>query len=225
MTELSPKVAAFLEFATTHTYSPDEERVALATYRELADHGVASVASIAARTERPADAVEGILANWQAVFRAGNGDVVGFLGLTAAEMPNRIRFGDVERSAWCAWDTLFLPGVVGQPAHVRSTDPVTGATIELDVGLDATTSGLTHADAVLSFREPPPEGLTDEVQKAFCHFVHFFESERSAAVWVAEHPGTFVMSLDEGAELARRANAMRYPTALGAVDPLGSPRH
>jgi len=224
MTELSPRVAAFLEFATTNTYSPDEERVALATSRELADNGVASVASIAARAERTVDGVEGILANWQAVFRADNGDVVGFLGLTAAEMPNRIRFGAAERSAWCAWDTLFLPGVVGQPAHVRSTDPVTGATIELDVALDGTPSNLSHPDLVLSFREPPPEGLTDEVQKAFCHFVHFFESERSAASWVAEHPGTFVMSLQEGAELARRTNAMRYPTTLGAVDPLGPPR-
>ena len=59
MTELSPRVAAFLEFATTNTYSPDEERVALATSRELADNGVASVASIAARAERTVDGVEG----------------------------------------------------------------------------------------------------------------------------------------------------------------------
>ena len=218
MTELSPKVAAFLELAADNTYSPDEERIALATYRELAEAGVATVAAIAERSGLDAGRVEDALAGWRAVFRADNGDVVGFLGLTGAEMPNRVRFGEAERSAWCAWDTLFLPAVVGRPAHVRSVDPVTGTTIELDVAEDATTSNLSHPGAVLSFREPPPEGLTDDVQKAFCHYVHFFESERTAASWVAEHPGTFVMSLEEGAELARRANALRYPTTVGSTD-------
>lgn len=216
MTELSPKVAAFLEFAADNTHSPTEERIALATYRELAEIGVATVAGIEKRSGLDAAAVGAALAGWKAVFRADNGDVVGFLGLTAAEMPNRVRFGEVERSAWCAWDTLFLPAVVGRPAHVRSVDPITGATIELVVAEDATTSNLSHPGTVLSFREPPPEGLTDEVQRAFCHFVHFFESEQSAAAWVSDHPGTFVMSLEEGGELARRSNALRYPTALGS---------
>lgn len=217
MTDLPSMVAAFLEFAAGTAFDPLEERVALATYRELVDRGIASVGAIAARADLDAAEVEATLAAWKAIFRATNGDVVAFLGLTGAEMPHRIRFGDVERSAWCAWDTLFLPAVVGCPAHVRAVDPVTGAAIALDVAPDATTSNPSHEGLVLSFREPPPEGLTDEVQNSFCHFVHFFESARSAAAWVADHPGTFVMSLEEGAELARRANAIRYPTTIGAA--------
>ena len=215
MPELSPRVAAFLELAGSNVYTPDEERIALAVYAELAEAGVAPVAAIASRAGVDSAEVEAVLAGWKAVFRDEGGDVVGFLGLTAAEMPNRISFGGPERSAWCSWDTLFLPAVVGRAAHVRSKDPVTGALIELDVDVDAAVRNLSHEGLVLSFREPPPEGLTDEVQKAFCHYVHFFESEASAQRWVGEHPGTFVMSVAEGAELARRANAMRYPTTLG----------
>ncbi|GEM_PF-2081585 len=215
MPELSPRVAPFLELAGGNVYTPDEERVALATYAELAEAGVATVVAIASRAGLGPAEVDAVLAPWKAVFRDEGGDVVGFLGLTAAEMPNRISFGGPERSAWCSWDTLFLPAVVGRSAHVRAKDPVSGAVIELDVDVDASVRNLSHEGLVLSFREPPPEGLTDEVQKAFCHYVHFFESEASAQRWVEQHPGTFVMSLAEGVELARRTNSMRYPTTLG----------
>ena len=46
----------------------------------------------------------------------------------------------------------------------------------------------------------------------FCHYVHFFADRGAAEQWAAEHDGTFVISLDEGIEIAGRVNAARFPT-------------
>ena len=50
---------------------------------------------------------------------------------------------------------------------------------------------------------------------SFCHFVFFFEGRESGEAWVAEHEGTFLLTVDEAAELARRLNAHVWGDALG----------
>jgi hypothetical protein len=42
------------------------------------------------------------------------------------------------------------------------------------------------------------------VQTTFCHYVHHFTSPATAGQWTADHPGTFVISFADAAELARR---------------------
>ena len=48
----------------------------------------------------------------------------------------------------------------------------------------------------------------------FCHYVVQFTSPATAARWTAAHPGTFVISLDQAAELARRHAARIFAVAL-----------
>jgi hypothetical protein len=48
----------------------------------------------------------------------------------------------------------------------------------------------------------------------FCHYVLYFTSPATAAQWTAAHPGTFVISLEEAAELARRHAARIFAVAL-----------
>ena len=48
----------------------------------------------------------------------------------------------------------------------------------------------------------------------FCHYVLYFTSPATAAQWTAAHPGTFVISLEEAAELARRHAARIFADAL-----------
>jgi alkylmercury lyase len=103
-----------------------DQRVAIATYRVLARGSRASLEAIAAEAEvTPAD-VEERLNAWPAVFRDGEHQVVGFWGLTVAEMPpHELTVGGVKLWAWCAWDTLFLPARIGAELEVRSVCPVT----------------------------------------------------------------------------------------------------
>jgi alkylmercury lyase len=122
---------------------------------------------------------------------------------------------------WCAWDTLFLPELLATTARVASTCPVTGETIRLTVGPDGVTR-VAPPGAVLSFLRP--EGRFDEkVIQSFCHFVLFFASEAAAWTWTATHPGTFVLSIDDGFTLARLRNGGTFGLALGSTPPWAAP--
>jgi alkylmercury lyase len=115
--------------------------------------------------------------------------------------------------AWCEWDTLFLPGILRQAARVRSICPTTSESIELVVGPDGI-SETSHPGAVVSFLLPMQAFDADVIQ-GFCHFVHFFADRAAGERWVAEHPGTFLLSLEEAFELGSRINRRRYPHMLG----------
>jgi alkylmercury lyase len=125
---------------------------------------------------------------------------------------------EVERSsltARCAWDTLFLPGLLGRPARVSSRCPVIGEAISLTVSADGTHS-VSPAGTVLSFLAPE-RPFDADVVNSFCHFLHFSASEQAARDWIAEHPGTFTFSVDDAFRLGQRINAAVCGTALDAA--------
>lgn len=67
--------------------------------------------------------------------------------------------------------------------------------------------------AVVSFLLPDGPFGADVVQ-SFCHFVHFFASRQSAQRWSADHPGTFLLTVDKAFELGRVTNRLRAPDVL-----------
>lgn len=80
------------------------------------------------------------------------GDVVGPRGLTIGK-PVPTPTIDVESrrlSAWCAWDALFLPEIIGAGARVESTHPVTRETVALVLRPDGVAE-TSHPKAVVSF--------------------------------------------------------------------------
>jgi len=145
------------------------------------------------------------------VFWNDHDQVTGFWGLALVGMPpHRVERAGVELSAWCAFDPLCLARVIGD-LQVTTADPVTGETIAYHIGGDGTISGASHPDAVLSFLRPS-QPWDDDVMTTFCHYVWHFTSPATARRWTAAHPGTFVLSLDDAAELARRHAARAFGT-------------
>src|SRR5580658_7314438 len=53
-----------------------------------------------------------------------------------------------------------------------------------------------------------------DIVQNFCHYIHFFRSRKDAEVWTAKTPGTFILSLDEATELARRKNQLQFGALL-----------
>ena len=53
--------------------------------------------------------------------------------------------------------------------------------------------------------------------QSFCHFVHLFASRDAGESWIVEHPGTFLLSLDEAFELGRLVNARNFPSLGGGA--------
>ena len=111
----------------------DEQRAAVSLYRLLAEGAPVAPERLAERAALPRERVIELLARWAGVYRDRDGSVIGFWGLTIRDMPHRLEIGGRTLHAWCAWDTLFLPEILGGRAVVTSTCPTTGATVSLEV--------------------------------------------------------------------------------------------
>jgi alkylmercury lyase len=194
-----------------------EQALALALLRALGKGAPVSDQALATATGDPESKVREALASWPGVFRDEDGRIVGFMGLSVVEFgEHRIELDGRTLTAWCAWDTLFLPELLGGAARVRSRCPITGEQISLTVGRDAPSS-LHPVGTVLSFLAPE-RPFDADVVRSFCHFVHFLASEQAATKWTARHPGTFTLSLDQGFRLGQRTNQATFGKALGSMD-------
>ena len=85
-----------------------------------------------------------------------DGSVVG-AALTARPTSHRFRVGGRDLYAWCALDTLLLPGLLDETAEVRSTCPMSGEEICLTVTPERVGSRRPES-AVLSVVIPPALG-------------------------------------------------------------------
>ena len=201
--------------AATGQLEDDGQRLAVAVFRLLSAGHPVSVPAAADAAGMTKPQAASILRSWPAVFRDDHGQVTGFWGLALAGMPpHRIRRAGTELSAWCAWDPLFLARIIGD-LQVATADPVTGETITYAIGRDGSITGASHPDAVLSFLRPD-QPWDNNVMTSFCHYVRHFTSPATAQRWTAGHPGTFVINLNDAAELARRHTARFFGTAAAA---------
>jgi alkylmercury lyase len=203
-------------------FSPDEQRAAIALYRELAkgqavdDAQLARALGISAaesRTFLERDSIK------SAIYRDGQGRVLGFGGLAAASMHHRLKVNGRTLSTWCAWDSLFLPEILECSAEVTSPDPETGQLIQLVVTPDRIAS-VEPRDAVISFVRPDAGVFgtsAANVMAKFCHFIYFFASQASGERWSEKNPGTFLSSLDDAFVLAKRFNRRNFGLALAPL--------
>jgi alkylmercury lyase len=190
-----------------------DQHLALALLRALAEGEPVSHAALARAAGQSDADVEAALARWpNLVFYDDQGRIIGFSGRAIREMSHRFAIGGHDLWTWCAWDTLFLPELIGKEASVSSACPVTGEKITLTVGADGVRA-LSPPDAVVSFLLPDEE-FDSNVVKSFCHFVHFFVSRQAGEQWTAKHDGTFLMSVEDAYELGRQANRAQFADVL-----------
>ena len=168
---------------------------------------------MAAAAGLPEARVAAELDRWPLAFRDERGDVIGYAGLTVRQMgEHRVHVDGRSLSTWCAYDTLFLPELLGQTVGVTSRCPTTGTQISLTVGAGGVRD-LQPAEAVVSFLAPDTV-FDDSVIQSFCQYVHFFACEDAAATWTSTHEGTFAIPVDDAFEVGRRVNRARFGQAL-----------
>jgi alkylmercury lyase len=225
MTNQAPDIDQYWEAldAALPTFTPKERVGAVTLYRELAKGSPVSVEQFAAALGDSPDVARDLLESKSIsslTYLDDEGRVLGFGGLAAAQMPHRLELDGRTLWTWCAWDSLFIPEILGESADVESKDPESGTTIRLTVTPEGIQSRQPQ-NAVVSFVRADAtqfDGSADNVMASFCHFVFFFESRESGERWAANHEGTFLLGLDEAAELARRLNARTWGDALTRTD-------
>jgi alkylmercury lyase len=214
MKTITPSDLAAELLAAAPPLSEREQHLAISLYRLLAQGEPVEASVLADRAELSREEVNEALARWGGVFTDEEDRVIGFVGLSIRPMPHRLIVAGRTLYAWCAWDTLFLPELLGAPADVQSHDPATGEQITLTVNGTGVTN-VQPASTALSYLHKN-EPIDQNVINSFCHFIHFFANPATAAGWTAEHHGTFTISLAEGSEIARLVNRGRYPDLLNA---------
>ncbi|GMQ89948.1 MAG: organomercurial lyase MerB [Gammaproteobacteria bacterium] len=188
--------------------------LAMTLYRLLSEGQAVSYERLAQALNTPTETVSQTLSQWPAVFYDESGHIIGFWGLTVKKTRHRLHVDGATVYAWCAWDTLFLPELLGATATVTSTCAASGGQIRLTVSptrIEAAEPG----DVVVSFLVPEKEELRKNVTTSFCHFVYFFRSRKDGETWVDEHDGTFLLSLEDAFVVGQKKNALRFGDALG----------
>lgn len=188
----------------------NDRALAAAAYRRLALGEPVTGSDLATATGQDVHHVHDRLGAWPGVYRDGQQNVIGFWGLTVADMPpHRYRTRRANLSVWCAFDPLFITPILGETAEVKSVDADTGEPLTLTVTADGTISS-SNPDLVMSFLDPTGRFDGDIIQ-SFCHYVHYFTTREHGEHWIARHPGTYLLESAEAAELGRH-----YADHLGA---------
>jgi alkylmercury lyase len=193
-----------------------EKRVSLELYRLLAAGQPVPRSSLAERVGAPIETINHLLENWPGVYSDSKGRVVGYWGLAIGEAMTSQQTLTVDGqslSAWCAWDTLFLPQLLGKNATIEATSPPPGGTVTLTVTPDRVEK-VVPADACMSFLLPDAAAMRKDIPTALCHSVYFFTARQNAESWIQRHKGTFLLSMEESYALARRKNELQYGEAL-----------
>jgi alkylmercury lyase len=69
----------------------------------------------------------------------GTGNIVG-AALTTQASPHKVRVGGKDLYAWCALDTLLIPGFLGETTDIESVCPISGGPVRLRVSPDCVES-------------------------------------------------------------------------------------
>jgi alkylmercury lyase len=193
-----------------------EQRLSLDLYRLLADGQPVPRTALARRLEISMETVNRILDGWPGVFSDAEHRIVGYWGLSipaAYNSPHTLRTNGRTLSAWCAWDTLFLPQLLGNTAEIESDSPNNAGIVRLAI-TPQQVERVEPLGAQMSVLVPDAQEVQKNVVTSICHFVHFFPSRQAAENWTAKHAGTFPLSIHEAHVLARLKNEAQYHEAL-----------
>jgi alkylmercury lyase len=191
----------------------EQRRLALATYMRLARGMAASLVEIAEDAGIDTEKAQHILGDRTGVYSDEAKRVIGFWGLTIAKTVHRFEVDGAQLYTWCAWDTLFLPELLGKSARVETICEATGKPVRLSVSPNRVES-VDPRSVCISFLTPDSSRFQQDIIQNFCHCIHFFRSQKDGEAWIAKRPGTFILSLDEATELARRKNQLQFGSLL-----------
>lgn len=205
-------------------FSPEQQRTAVTLYRELAKGTPLTTERVASVLGVPPSQAGAELAQepLRAFGYADQGQIVGFGGLAVRPMHHEFRVKGQTLWTWCAWDSLFIPAVLGETADVSSPDPDTRELVRWTVS----PIGIERAepsDAVVSFLLPEAGDFDDSAENVmgtFCHSVFLFTSQASGERWTAKHRGTFLYALDDASALGRRLVETQFGQELDRLSAL-----
>jgi alkylmercury lyase len=135
------------------------------------------------------------------------GNILGW-GVTLVPTRHRFQIHGHSLYTWCAFDTVLFPPSLEAEAQIHSTCPVTGHPITFVATPSGTIKDLTPASSVMSLTIPAER--SECVRATFCEHSLLFWSQQAASIWLADHPGALLLSLEEAATVGKMVAASRF---------------
>jgi alkylmercury lyase len=192
------------------SFAGEARTTALAAHRLLVRGRPVPTDELARESGLSQAEVERYLAEWSDLKRDEQGRITAIWGLTIERTRHRFEVEGVHLYTWCAWDTMFIPALIGKSARVRSRCPSTGTEISL-LSSPEGPSELSPQDAVISMLIPR-RGFEADTIGNFCRNVHFFASREAGERWLSARQEIegFLLSVEEAFELGRAYNRYRF---------------
>ena len=145
----------------------------------------------------------------QVTERDPDDNIIGLMGLSLNQAwAHRLTIDKRELRTWCAWDTLFLPAMLGETVVVESESPVRGRSVRLTVTPNEVRSASPEG-AVVSIATIDTEihdlSSVEAIWSNFCHQVFFFPSVDEAQEWAQGKSNIAILTVQEGYELGKLA--------------------
>jgi Alkylmercury lyase len=136
-----------------------------------------------------------------------SGRLLGIAGLTVEPSRHELDIDGKQRWTWCALDAVGILGALDATGSIRSTDPRTGAAVEIEF-----VDGHPQGDAALFILGGYDGG---NVREEWCPLVNFFTSRSDAEVWVTDNElaGDIVSVVDVAEEAAAMWRPVTDPSA------------
>jgi alkylmercury lyase len=178
-------------------------RVTFKTIQALAKGDPVSPAQLAQTWDMPLEQVLAILkqaeANGQVEINA-RGDLVGAV-LSLNPTQHQISMDNQRFYAWCAYDAMYAPGVIGKPAQIVSKDAVTGKMIQVSITPDGVE--IVQPESAVVSIVSAEEDMRAGPESTRCTHMLFFESRESAEQWMQGRTGVSILTVEEVFELAK----------------------
>ena len=203
-------------------FSEDEAKLIKAMYPPLAQGEPVAPADVATNSGFPLEMIE---KSFRLMKRSGaefdeSGNLIG-MALTLMPTNHRFVVDGQELYAWCAVDTLFLPGLVGKTAEVESICPATGEAIRLRISPTGIES-VDPLETVVSVVVPGASAACEPGQgkgagSASCQSMNFFVSREAAEKHLGPDTDVAILDFDEASHLAQKVWVEPYLNALEPV--------
>ncbi len=198
----------------------DQKSISLSIYHLMKSGNPVRFADLAAYTDIDQNEVEATVKNWPGVFIDDQNQIIGYWGLSVKNFGHKIIVGKQPLYAWCAWDALFLPQVLGEETKVITEDANSGEKLELVIdkngNLLSYPEGMTMS-LLLPDSEKTNEEICKDVVSNFCHFILFFKDEASGQDFVSKNPQTVLLSMEKAIELSKYKNKLQYGDLLNKL--------
>lgn len=179
-------------------------RVTFLTIQALAKGQPISAEQLAELWQMPREQVRTILKQGAEKGSAeldGDGNLIGAV-LTTVPTHHRIQVNGYNMYAWCSYDAIYVPGILGQSVEIKSTDPITGERISLSVAPEGVVE--LHPSGAVASVVTGEAASSAGPNSPRCSQMLFFASRESAEIWIDDHPGVAILTVEEVYQLARK---------------------